>query len=898
MRSSIELLAQALTTVRSEDRLELARWSTGNALLVGAVITAGALYAVSWMYRREGRGQLGPRLRWCLIACRAAVLVLLGLIGLEPVVARYIHRRVDGQTLVLVDRSASMSLRDHYRLPEDAARVEAVMGSIPEEGLARVRVTEAVAGARDARLIRSLAERNRVRLFEFSDSVWPVPIGASRAEAAGALDGAKSVATSREAEDERSQPDPIGLAEGAPPRGGARGSGSATNIGLAVRGALDAVAGSPVAAVVLLTDGGFNEGEDPGVVGRFLKQKGIRLYAVGTGDPSPPVNVRVVDVSAPRTAFKNDPFMVTVRVETEGVEDDAVRIELLERRGESASPGEVVETRVVPVRPDGRALVATFERKVSEPGVVRYSARVPALKYEAVQSDNQRDVLPAVRVLDDKMKVLLVAGAPSYDYRFLTRAWERDASVELSTWLQSADQAAVREGDQIITELPDEPEELAQYDAVVLIDPNPEGLDPTWASLLANFVSEQGGGVLYEAGSKFGGAFFRSPKTTSLVELLPIVPDPDAEILLNDLGQYQTRSWPLFIPDEALGDPVMRLSDDLVENRFIWAGLDGAYWHFPVRREKPIATVLARHTNPRMANSFGPHVLIATQLVGSGRTAFLGLNSTWRWRGEDEKLFDRFWMQMLRFLVEGKLLGGRSRAMVLTTKDRYEVGESIVVTARALDERFNPLVAPELTLRIEQASPPARGEAGDDSPIGREELPGRLESSAVKPDESDASVDEDGRSEDSEESSIRTRAGELVRTEVLTPIPGREGYYQGRFIADRSGPCRLTLSLPGRVSGERGDSFDREIVVSAPDIEMKSPAMRRDALREFAESTGGAYFDIDEALTVAGLIPDRSLTPPPIRERPRPLWDNAYVFAALIAVLTVEWILRKKAKLL
>ena len=85
MPDNISILAQQYTTVEVEQHVELARWSAGNALLIGAVLTIVGLYAVGWMYRHEGRGQMGRGLRWSLTGCRVLVLILLGLIGLEPV---------------------------------------------------------------------------------------------------------------------------------------------------------------------------------------------------------------------------------------------------------------------------------------------------------------------------------------------------------------------------------------------------------------------------------------------------------------------------------------------------------------------------------------------------------------------------------------------------------------------------------------------------------------------------------------------------------------------------------------------------------------------------------------------------------------------------------------------
>jgi hypothetical protein len=850
----LNILSEGITTVGVEDKLELARWSSGNALLVGCILTVATLYAVDWMYRRESRGNVTRRLRLTLVGCRVLVLAMLGLIGLEPVVVKYVHRRLAAYTLVLVDDSASMSLSDRYRLADEARLAQSVVNEVPPQGVARSKVCETILERDDGQWLKSLAQKNEVKVFSFSNRAR---LARHIPRSADGVSAGQNETPLDETQKEPSEPAQLGKA-GAIPLGA---DGPVTDIGRAVRGAIDSVGGAPVAGVVLLTDGGFNRGESAAVVGRYLREKHVPLCAIGVGDPAEPVNVRVTQVAAPRSVFKNDPFSVTVKVTAQGVGDEPIEIELHERRlgeeGDDDSAARLVETQTIHADADGRIAPVVFKRKVARPGEVGYLVRVRPLSYEAVTSDNQRETLPAVRILDDKMKVLLIAGSPSYDYRFCTRLLERDATVELSTWLQSADVTAVRDGNKVITELPETLEAMNKYDAIILMDCDPKEFGPTWGSLVSLFVSDHGGGVLFAAGNKFTGRFFRSANMHSLVEVFPIVPDPEAEIVINELGHYQMRAWPILIPDDAASDPILRQSDDTLATKAIWADLGEVYWHYPVRREKPIAHVLMRHANPQMANTFGPHVLLATQFVGTGRTAYLGINSTWRWRRSDEQCFNRFWIQMSRFLVEGKLLGGRARGRILTSKDQYELGDTVVLTVRALDEAFGPLLMPELPLRV--------------APVA-------------------------GRSSASK--------GEAANAETvsLTPIPGREGYYEGRFVPIAVGTIKLTLGLPGAAAEESEDGsaeVSREIVVSRPDIEMRNTAMDRAGLSTLAEAVGGRsrYLGVDEADSVSSLIEDRSRTVV-VRGRPRSLWDNRYVFAVLIGLLTLEWIGRKKAKLL
>ena len=802
---------------RIEERLELARWSSGNALLVGALLTAAGIYAIYWLYRREARGQVTAPMRWTLISCRVLLLLVLGLIGLEPVLVKYIHRRLEGATLVLVDASASMSLADPYRYPEDRERIRRFLGpkENPEGRKVRSDLAALLLDPNHGSFLNDLARRNAVKVFAFSDA--PLLLAQSSGPDAATAPPAISL------------PQP---------------NGSYTNIGLAVRGAIAASEGSPIAGVIVLSDGQFNQGEPPETIASMLKQKAIPAYTVGIGDPAEPVNASVVEINTPRSAFKNDPFSVTVRVAGHGLGEQPMRVELLEKTEAAAAP-KPLESRTVRPSADGTFPPLVFQQKVEKSGPVTYIARIPPLDFESITSDNQRQSIPPVDVLDDKMRILLIAGAPSYDYRYLARMLERDKAVDVSCWLQSADVKAVRDGTTIITELPSSPEEIYKYDAIVLLDVDPAMLDTSWAAIVSTFVTERGGGLIYEAGNKYTGKFFRSPATGPLVELLPVVPDPDAEIIINEQGYSQARPWPITLVDAAINDPLLRLADNSAENRAIWAAIDGVYWHYPVRREKPVAQVLMRHSDPRMVGSFGPHVLFATQFAGAGLTAYLGFNSTWRWRKGDDKLFTRFWTQLLRYLVEGRALGGRSRCQIQTAKDQFQVGESVVVTVTALDEKFSPIIAPQLDLTVQEPSDIA------DQPKTPQSI-------------------------------------------TLSPVAGRDGAYQGRFIPEHAGTWQLSLKLP---AAPVPLTVARDLSVTESDLEMRNTPLNRAALQQFAGATGGKYFDIDDASKVADLIPDRSRTYV-VRERPRMLWDNGYLLAALVVLVSLEWILRKKAKLL
>jgi hypothetical protein len=443
--------------------------------------------------------------------------------------------------------------------------------------------------------------------------------------------------------------------------------------------------------------------------------------------------------------------------------------------------------------------------------------------------------------------VLLVSGLAGWEYRFVATLLERDATFDVSCWLHSADDAAVRDGTTVIDRLPSTPEELFAYDVILLLDPDPRELDEDWCRMVDQWVVEHGGGVLYAAARPHTPTFMREPALKPLRDLLPVTFDPEADLMLNQVGHYQQTPSPIEIPQGALAHPIAAAGQEASVSRAIWLGAAEVYWHYPVLREKPAATVLMRHGDPRLRNSYGGRVLLAAQYVGAGRSAYLGFDGTWRWRkyGQDE--FNRFWVQLSRFLAEGRRLGGSRRGTLLVENDEYSPGEVVNVTARLLDARYEPLRADQVT---------ARYVLGD------------------------------------------------VRGEfMLTPQRDRPGWFDGRVVPDRTGICRLSIALPmaPSLAGDRNaepNEITREFRVSRPNLEVRRPNMNRDALLTLAEqSYGGRYYEVDEAMQLVDAIPD-SHEEVSVRSRPQSLWDRGLTLWILVGLLSLEWGVRKWKHLL
>jgi hypothetical protein len=227
---------------------------------------------------------------------------------------------------------------------------------------------------------------------------------------------------------------------------------------------------------------------------------------------------------------------------------------------------------------------------------------------------------------------------------------------------------------------------------------------------------------------------------------------------------------------------------------------------------------------------------------GSGRTLYLGFNGTWRWRkaGRQAEFFDKFWIQSIRYLLEGRSLEGRRRGSIETDRDRYDVGQRITITARLQDTAYEPLVAAKVDATVQVA-------------------------------------------------------GQSPETLPLLPVASQPGVYQATLAAKKTGihQVRIALAAGGSDSGQLESSFDVEL----PVVETNQVWLNKPLLMDLANLSGGHYFDVDQLDKLADAVPDRTEAIE-TRSQPLPLWDVRGMLVALVGLLCVEWLIRKRFRLL
>lgn len=658
-------IGSAGSAERVHTRFEWTAMPEGLAALAAVVVAVAGGVAVVTLYRRERAGAGPGYVRWVCCGLRILCLAILGVILLRPSVARDLERIVPGRLLILADRSASMSVRD-AQLPDELRRNwAAALGLAAPERIAELTrhdILRALLERDGVALVRESSRANQVELMTFADDVRAVLKVARRAP-------------EQEGADQSSAGD-VTIPRWDP-------TGSRTDLGGALRAAIEQPAPERVAGVVVLTDGRDTEGGDLEAVARDAADRGIPLHFVGIGSPLAPRNVALTELVAAERAMRGLTMAMRAIVRSDGYAGQSVRLALTATDLDSNRSEEVVQKAVV-LAGEGTRQTVDLTHVPETAGTIRYAARIEPLEGESRADDNTATA--EVVVTEEKIRVLLIAGAPSREYRFLKSLISRDPAFDLTVRLRGA--AA---GSGVVASMPHDGQGLPAYDVIVACDPSPEDFSARWVEALADVVDKEGLGLAFLAGPTYTPELVADQALQRLRDLLPVRADMARNRALIGGADYFTQSWPVELAEEAAGHPITNPGPGVEPAQF-WNSLPGLYWVLPVERAKPGATVLLRHGD-RMSgySSERGTVLAAVQSYGLGRVFYCGCPETWRWRRRGIEYHERFWLQALHYCAAGRPAGRQGRAGIELDRSVYALGEAVRIRARLLDSGFRPI---------------------------------------------------------------------------------------------------------------------------------------------------------------------------------------------------------------
>jgi uncharacterized membrane protein len=559
-----------------------------------------------------------------------------------------------------------------------------------------------------------------------------------------------------------------------------------------------------------------------------------------------PLGVPVFTVGVGSTAVARDREVLNLTAGEAPLADSSIDLSVsMTSAGFGSAPvdlrltanGRPLEVRRVTPAADGVPVHEIFTVSPSSDTPTVYAVEIAAESGELTAENNVRRVL--VPPQGRKRRVLMVEGAPGFEHTFLKRALARDPSLEI--------------------------------DSVVRKGQNEEGRDTFFiaaaasrsAALASGFPTGRANLFVYDA-IIFGNIEADFFSRDQLEMTAAFVAERGGGLLVLGARSFEQAGLVGTPLEEVLPlDPTDRRASLArtgaqaapAANAFAVTA-DGAA-HPATRlavsidesRKKwsqlpPLAAVVAAGA-PRPgaqvlavagASAGEARPLIATQRYGHGRAMVFAGEASWRWRmllPAKDTTHEVIWRQMTRWVASGA-----SEPVEIPALSVSLPGTTETVSVLVRNREFNAIGDAQVIVRVRE-------------PGGQE------------------------------------------RSFPAALADPREGRYTAAVRFDQAGV--YTVAADVQRGSERLGTATRPTLVGGFDVEMSEPRLNESVLRRIAETTDGRYVTAADADSLPAVLRESGVGSPPMEMRD--LWNTAWSLLAIVTLLAVEWVMRRRVGL-
>jgi hypothetical protein len=189
-----------------------------------------------------------------------------------------------------------------------------------------------------------------------------------------------------------------------------------TNLSEVLQEVYDRFGAQNLGAIVLATDGIYNEGSNPVYAKGALN---VPVYTVALGDTTPKKDLFLKRVFHNNIVYLGDRFMLQVDIAATNCAGSQTVLTIGRRDGDRVEP-----LQSIPVSISGKDffVTKTVELETVRPGVAQYVVSLSTVSGEVSTVNNSREVF--VDVLDARQKILLLANSPHPDITALRQMLE------------------------------------------------------------------------------------------------------------------------------------------------------------------------------------------------------------------------------------------------------------------------------------------------------------------------------------------------------------------------------------------------------------------------------------------------------------------------------------------
>jgi uncharacterized membrane protein len=152
----------------------------------------------------------------------------------------------------------------------------------------------------------------------------------------------------------------------------------------------------------------------------------LATLTVAMGNPGTYRDILITAVNAPTLAFRGREVVIDIKVKSYGYAGLTVPVMLQDS-------GKLLAAKDLRLQTDAAELTASLAFVPDELGRKNLTISIPRQVGESIFSNNQVNL--SINVVRDKIRVLMVSGTPSMNYRFMRMALKSDPSIDLLSFV-------------------------------------------------------------------------------------------------------------------------------------------------------------------------------------------------------------------------------------------------------------------------------------------------------------------------------------------------------------------------------------------------------------------------------------------------------------------------------
>jgi uncharacterized membrane protein len=490
----------------------------------------------------------------------------------------------------------------------------------------------------------------------------------------------------------------------------------------------------------------------------------------------------------------------------------------------------LITSRTVAIDADPFERALTLSFTPKELGTHGFSVSIPAQPAEQISRNNHKDFKVDVR--RDKIRVLTLSGSPAWNYRFLRMAMKQDPLIELVSF--------------VFLRTPTDSVDVPDNQLSLI----PFPIDDIFLEELKNFdvivfddfshrayfnpvYLEKVRDFVQDGGglAVMGGSRAFDSGGYADSALREIVP-----VEMDGKGVYQIQGEVRPVLTQAgKGHPITRLVPDPRRNEEAWKKMPPLTGLNQVRGARGETLLSA-------GGERGAAPLLTVGRFGKGRTLAFMSDEAWRWNfiavGERESPQNH--LKLVRQAVRWLAQEPSFEQVQIRPVPSSRPGEALRIRLRVLKDDFTPTRQAAVQLRV----------------IGPE--------------------------------------GDIAL--VATAAETDEGEYSGEYTPTREGTYRIEAeaTLGGKRLGRDQSSFSVAFAYGETDDGRPRP----DLLEQIAEASQGNYFPIgsfnEKAIEEIAAKLEKHAPSQIVEQRQTRLWSTLWPFSIVLALLSLEWWMRRK----